>query len=398
MIRIRIAQIETFSIPLVDSPLVVHTGGDQPQKFLARNGASMKVAGVLNSDSRSIVGVGEVVEPVFVRAGGDDSSQILAASIETLESCCSRVSASVIMLNKWQVDVAALIDNILPLPQSRGQSFTMSRFALEQALLGLVSAALKLPLWNVLREWVRPGRPSGESDPIGIELNSLYDARDNQIPFPGMSFCLKVKIGGSLTPEESAALVNKLAENGRPDGLIGPWLRLDANQCWDVVSASAFAKGLSKCAIESIQYVEEPLKVGSIAELRTLVRELIAECPVWSEVSIAVDESLLFEGSESFVQMNPTIFIVHKPFLHGLRDSRIVGRFTDRVTITCTFETGIGLSFLASLAAALNRTTYHGIHALPEMAITNDATRRFDLTIQQSTKDASRYISIKNIL
>ena len=398
MLLIRSVQVDKFSVSLAESPLVV-SGGNNNRTFIARNGAHMNVHGLLVGDSdHQVAGKGEMVEPVFVRTSTDSPSLIYEESYQYLVDCCPRLQNSTIPFGNWASSVGTLIDTALPLPEVRTQSIIISRFALEQALLRLVSNALKLSLWEILREWVfGPSRAALMAQPQEeVKLNSLYDARDNQIPFRWVGGCVKMKVGGM--PQTSAKLVNKLvADLDESHEDERKWLRIDANQSWSVDQATEFGNALWDRAVAAIEYVEEPLKVTSITDLRRGLHQLVSDCGVWSKIPIALDESLLFDGSDALLQMNPSMPIVHKPFIHGLRDSPIVGKCRKRITITCTFETGVGLSFLVALAAAINPNNYHGIHPLPEMAVIDESTKSFSSSIQPWEK-GGRSIALKDLV
>ena len=224
-----------------------------------------------------------------------------------------------------------------------------------------------------------------------------------------------------------AATVGETAngnETGHGGNVMGqlPWLRLDANRSWTVAQASAFAAALTPAARRAIAYVEEPLRVpvgrvaggsgvGAVLDtLRSAYAELAAG--PWGALPVALDETLVDvhgwtvaqargESAKGAVEVSEVVawgrFAVVKPALVGLAAAplhRAVGPSRlQKVTLSCTFETGVGLAFLVCVAAWCGEgpgsagggggggagSSAHGIHANAAMAAADPWTRRFQV-------------------
>jgi hypothetical protein len=218
-----------------------------------------------------------------------------------------------------------------------------------------------------------------------------------------------------------AANGNDSGQGGDVMGPLLPWLRLDANRSWTVAQASAFAAALTPAARRAIAYVEEPLRVpvgqvagGSgvgavLANLRAAYAELAAG--PWGALPVALDETLVDvhgwtiaqargESAKDGVEVSDVMtcgrFAVVKPALVGLAAAPLrLAADPSRlpVTLSCTFETGVGLAFLVCVAAWFGEgsgsagggggggagSSAHGIHANAAMAAADPWTRRFQV-------------------
>jgi o-succinylbenzoate synthase len=124
-------------------------------------------------------------------------------------------------------------------------------------------------------------------------------------------------------------------------------LRLDANRAWSDHDARFFLREVSGCDID---YIEEPVKD---------YRMLISLCNKTDPpVSVAMDESLMELTPEELTHLPNLKAIVLKPTMLGF-EGRM--RFARRAlylgiipVVSSAFETSIGLTALAELAAVLN--------------------------------------------
>ena len=202
---------------------------------------------------------------------------------------------------------------------------------------------------------------------------------------------MKLKVGGgSRTAFEDAALVNTVVASSSRSHT--RWLRLDANQSWTVDEFKELTLSLTLESKQAIEYIEEPLisfhgHLVLINDLCAMIKE--------SEFPIALDESLLHKEIIDFLVTSKELKIVNKTFLHGIRDAHPVLREPKRTTITCTFESGIGLCFLVAYASVVNPLGYHGIHALPAMALCDPITKRFTECVEED--EDGTYVRLESI-
>jgi L-alanine-DL-glutamate epimerase-like enolase superfamily enzyme len=360
--------IEEFSIPL-SPPLVVSTGG-ATRIFDMRNGAYFVV---VHLGTRF---VGEMVEPVFSVSESPDV--LLEQNLHALRKAERKLNQSQFDASNWVKELERILEDI-----GCAESTRLAAFAVEQAFVRLVANLNSLPLYHVIYEWVFREGHSNSAVKL-VKLNTMFNSRMGE-SVAAASGCVKVKVG-STDPRADAALVNQVVHAQRKSGR---WLRLDANQMWTVDQAVEFANGLTADAVNAIEYVEEPVIAGSIVELSASLEYLRKLSENWNLLTVALDESLLRTGVEDLLTKDKALRVIHKTFLHGLYFNRsIITTMADRVTITCTFETGHGLSFLCSIAAAVNPDAFHGIHALHSLINEDHVTKNF-LACTQSAANGS---------
>lgn len=206
------------------------------------------------------------------------------------------------------------------------------RFGFECALLGLASLATSHDVSELL------GNKTTGSVPVnrlltGDKESVLTMARD--AVSDGYA-AVKLKTGaGSI--DQNAELVRELSSilEGATK------LRLDANRAWTLDEAVRFAESVEHCAIE---YIEEPC------------RSLDDSLKVASDglLPVALDESLvgLQEGQK---RLEGVVAFVLKPTILGgitrAIELREIGAVRGiKSVISSTFESSIGLFYLASLA------------------------------------------------
>ena len=210
---------------------------------------------------------------------------------------------------------------------------------------------------------------------------------------------LKMKVGDvdGVCWQSDALKVNELvaATQKRPR-----WLRLDANQSWTINQATQFAALLSDDAVSAIEYVEEPLKFPlhmgespTVGHMRgAAYKELMAGSSAWQRISIALDETLIeLDSTEarsvllgaSSMLSNLIIrrsHIVLKPSLLSLSCIYFADP-EEEVTISCTFESGLGLAFQVVVAAFCGDGC-HGLHAKEDMIEVDESTLNFSLLFE----------------
>jgi L-alanine-DL-glutamate epimerase-like enolase superfamily enzyme len=370
------ATVTQFCIPL-NTPLSV-LSGSKHVNFPERRGLHFRISCECSiPESDPVEGVGELVEPVFTLQ--DTPEYILEQTRGILQRTTQSVVGTVFQLQGWVESVRGLIDHFIPLENLPW--VILARFCIEQALLRVVADALGSPLHIVIAAWLKIAQ---SSPPVRLRLNTMFNTRISQLPqSPSLVGVVKLKVGGgSRSPEQEAAVVSQVA-----GGLRGT-LRLDANQSWSVDEAGRFASSLSEQAIGAIEYIEEPLRVSSAPDVGSCISELRTKYPIWNNITIALDESLLSPGIADTLNADPSLLVVHKTFLLGLRDCALLHRFRSRTTFSCTFETGVGLSFLAAVAAAGRPDKAHGLFPLQDMVAADPATADFSNRIMSDNNGA----------
>ncbi|MDH4156642.1 MAG: o-succinylbenzoate synthase [candidate division Zixibacteria bacterium] len=266
------------------------------------------------------------------------------------------------------------IGEVAPLPAFSQESLDEAARAVKALLPRLVGRELPTSV-EMLREVFNS---SPASVRFGIETAVLYLMALQQ----GVAVCqllsrqphARVPVQGLLTGdvagvlETTEALLNngyatfKLKvgrENMREDvdlvrqvrTLVGKTalLRLDANRSWQVREACFFA---GEVADQTIEYIEEPVK--SLPMLKTMLDRRGFVLPV------ALDESLQEIQPAALTSVNGVEAVVLKPTMLGLSRAlefaRAAAEMEIRAIVSSSFETGVGLTALAHLAAALNKS------------------------------------------
>lgn len=212
------------------------------------------------------------------------------------------------------------------------------RFGFETAVLNLLANSRQLPLRRLVSD--------GSRDSISI--NGLLSGSPAETLDKAAKLCsegykaVKLKVGRGPLHEE-IQLTREVRKRIGDDVA----LRLDANRAWSVEDTLIFARGISDC---NIDYIEEP--VHSYKILVSMGNK--------TDLSVAVDESLRELTPESLAPLVNLKAIVLKPTLLGFERSMQFGRKATSMGITpvvsSAFETGLGLTALAELAACLNTT------------------------------------------
>lgn len=214
------------------------------------------------------------------------------------------------------------------------------RFGFETAVLNLLADSNQLPLRRLISD-----RSRDSISINGLLSGSPAEILDKAARLRGEGYkAVKLKVGrGPL--HEDIQLTREVRKRIGDDVA----LRLDANRSWSVEDTLVFARGISDC---NIDYIEEPVYNYSM---------LVSMCNKGGlPLPVAVDESLPELTPEALAPLPNLKAIVLKPTLLGFERSMQFGRKATSMGITpvvsSAFETGLGLTALAELAACLNTT------------------------------------------
>ncbi len=213
------------------------------------------------------------------------------------------------------------------------------RFGFETAVLNLLADSHRLPLRRLISD-----RSRDSISINGLLSGSPAEILDKAARLRGESYkAAKLKVGRSPLHEE-IQLTREVRKRIGDDVA----LRLDANRAWSVEDTFIFARGVADCRID---YIEEPVHDYKM---------LVSICNKSGLPPVAVDESLLELTPEALAPLVNLKAIVLKPTLLGFERSMQFGRKATSMGITpvvsSAFETSLGLTALAELAACLNTT------------------------------------------
>eukprot|EP00633_Aureoumbra_lagunensis_P009999 CAMPEP_0197310016 /NCGR_PEP_ID=MMETSP0891-20130614/8636_1 /TAXON_ID=44058 ORGANISM="Aureoumbra lagunensis, Strain CCMP1510" /NCGR_SAMPLE_ID=MMETSP0891 /ASSEMBLY_ACC=CAM_ASM_000534 /LENGTH=1457 /DNA_ID=CAMNT_0042795459 /DNA_START=233 /DNA_END=4606 /DNA_ORIENTATION=+ len=158
---------------------------------------------------------------------------------------------------------------------------------------------------------------------------------------------VKIKVG-QVTPQVDAQRVETFVASGRR-------VRVDANRQWSKIQFNEFVNALSHEALSGLEFIEEPC-----FETVSLLGDVQIEVP------IALDETFAECNRTWNEQWNSAAAIVLKPAILGLENTIFLCRNAAQrkipVVVSSCFESGIGLSHLVALAAALpDANIAHGL-------------------------------------
>lgn len=267
-------------------------------------------------------------------SGLGDVAPLPGFSSETLDEALAAVRASG---EEWEgrpVSQSPADLRALPAP-----STPSAQFGLQQAVLSAVAREHGVSPAHLLRESARPT----------VSLNALLMGTPAEIVAAGRELevgpsgypAVKVKVGRH-DPEEEARAVSALHT------LWGSAvaLRLDANRAWTLAEADRFADALGSTPIE---YLEEPLTDPTP----------LADWTTRTGIPVALDETTREQSPQKLATHAYAAAFVIKPTLLGffgtLRLAERVRRAGVDLVISSAYESGIGLSGLVMLAAALGR-------------------------------------------
>ncbi|MBW2019910.1 MAG: o-succinylbenzoate synthase [Deltaproteobacteria bacterium] len=221
----------------------------------------------------------------------------------------------------------------------RGYNLAPSvRFGFETAVLNLIATARGLPLCKLItnspRDWISVnGLLSGSPAKIMQKAEKLLE-------MDYRAFKLKV---GRNSIQEDIEITRHVRRFIGDDAT----LRLDANRAWSIDDALAFGQAVADCEID---YIEEPVKTLSLLE------KLIGESG-WL-LPTGLDESLLELTAEGLLFMPGIKVVVLKPSLLGFEKAMQFARAATArgimPVISSAFESSVGLTALAHLAACVN--------------------------------------------
>ena len=149
---------------------------------------------------------------------------------------------------------------------------------------------------------------------------------------------IKIKVG-RLNLQEDIERV-KIARKILPDEIA---LRLDANRSWEWEEAFEFAQAVSNCKIE---FCEEPLRGFQKLE----------ELHLQTGIPLALDETLWTNPNPDALPKNGIKALIIKPGIIGGWDGTkfwvdYAEKKNMQVVLSSSFESGLGLNWIASMAA-----------------------------------------------
>ncbi len=223
------------------------------------------------------------------------------------------------------------------------------RFAIETVCLNLWAQQTgKKTSWFL-------GKPSAKS----IRLNALLFGEPPTVIRQAEKYIargfrdLKIKVARHALQDELDMLTRLLRE--LPHSVR---VRLDANRSWTLEQA----KALQSLPKERIEYVEEPLQ--NPYDIPAFYRA--------TGIPVALDESLTLPKAHELLKLPGVNALVLKPTVLGatetLRWAQWAERQRQKIILSDTFSSGIGLNILAHWAAALNSRAAHGLNTYDLLA------------------------------
>lgn len=243
---------------------------------------------------------------------------------------------------------------------------------LEMAIIGFASQLQKKPVLNCLSEYVANARSVPLMLPLsGIrtrssidKISKLSDPTDQAISYN----TLKVKVGHQDIKNDLDAL-SIACQHAK-------WLRPDANRAWTEAGALNFSHHIqeSKYDLKSrIEFVEEPIQkvsgAWSLVEQILILERWFNRTGIKYGLDETIADLLEFHNGDfdamkndmigSFNHINGCAAIILKPSRLGIELSMRLSKFAHQelgvsVVFSSTFDSGIGLSYTALLAAVSN--------------------------------------------
>lgn len=429
--KIKMITFEPFEVPMRVPLLVLSQGLEQ--SFPTRRGyrIHLTVIGVREqqsegSEGKETIGFGEIYEPVFSVVDKKTAKEVTYESMAVeVQAVISRLEGEVFTIPASAEGISIAIQTAdfsqvsAPVAYGFQQSILIGLSQLVGcSLLDAIGAALGKSqrcshvsingFASVRSEQERkssppssspsPSPPSSSSpSPPPVPHGPTQVQRSTQI--------LKLKVGDphGVCCLSDALRVNELVAQSQLQSVKaqGRWLRLDANQSWSIEQAVTFGDALTLQAVESIEYVEEPLRFDSHTSPSVMdskargacYDDLRQRCVNWRSLTVTLDESLVQleeDLSEEVLRIvahssrTPERWhAVVKPSLLSV-DCRYLRLEGGQVTISCTFETGLGLAFLVCLSCFFEGS--HGVHAKGDMAELDSSTREFTSLLHQRSR------------
>ena len=207
------------------------------------------------------------------------------------------------------------------------------RFGFESAIVSMAANFHKLSV----RSWLKPD-VEHEVHSAGLLQGTPADVlRQARFLSSKGYMTFKLKVGSRNIPLD----VQKVQEVRR---VIAPSakLRLDANRAWRLDEALVFAQNIGK---DRIEYIEEP--VADALQLEDFSRR--------TDMPVAVDETLQEKPIEELAGRVGTAYAVARPMTMGvtgyLKFLNATTSWGVHVVVSSAFESGIGMTMLANLAA-----------------------------------------------
>lgn len=211
------------------------------------------------------------------------------------------------------------------------------RFGLESAILNLIARERKTSVAQLLTSECRS--VVSVNALLAGEKEQMLDATDRFLVDGYTAF--KLKIGGHSI--DTAIELAELVREKIGDQCL---LRLDANRSFDIKQSYYIMDALAGL---NIDYFEEP--AANFEQVRMLMR--VSGLPV----PIALDESLLEIDPMDLLSYPLIKAVVIKPTLLGLdravQFARVAGSRGIQAVFSSSFESGVGISMIANLAAAI---------------------------------------------
>lgn len=220
------------------------------------------------------------------------------------------------------------------------------RFGVEMAVLNVIANARKKPLSCIFPD----------THGAQIRINGLLQGAKREVAAQAQKMVedgfttLKLKVGRMI--EEEITKVRAVTEviEGRAI------LHVDANHAWNLNEAVEFGHEVGLAAVE---YIEEPF--ADISQIPDFFMK--------TTIPVALDESLLTTSFEDLKSISGVEVLVIKPTVFGgieknLQMIRKAKKFGIRTVISSSFESGVGLLTLASIAGCCRPPATAGLDTL----------------------------------
>jgi O-succinylbenzoate synthase len=321
--------------------------------------APVDLGGTVITERRGLLVAATVEGPNGTRATGfGDVAPLPAFSTESLAEAKSAARDILDLLVGTSFSPAVFAEHAAPLGDHVRATPPSVQFGIEQAVLFAAARASDVLPTSLLSDTPREA----------VSLNALLTGTPPEIlgAADGVQHyaAVKVKIGRHNVHDE-AACVRALWKRWNGDVSI----RLDANRAWTVAEANTFAEGIRGVEIE---YLEEPLREA----------DQLHQWAVATGVPVALDETTREMTPVQLAEQTFASAFVIKPTLIGfsqtLRLAREVAPVGVDLVISSAYESGVGLTGLAMLAASI------GDHDIPAGL---DTYRRLETDIVQPRLD-----------